>query len=325
VSLRGDEQVTHQSTSLRFTTDAFAPHEKIAAWREIYGRIVELDFEPAEKAMFRGETTMHAHPGLGIASLTLGRTRFSKPSHRCNTDDVLLLMRESGPWRCTHLGREVYLAPGDAILGWTAEGVDGWDDAGDTTIIRIPRMAIASMVGDVAAGMQHRIPAGSDMLRLLRPYVRMLTGGSIAPALQRVATTHVHDLIALMCGASGEAAEVARARGGRAARLRAVKDDIARNLEHGDVSLAAIAARHRIAPRTLQRLFDDDGATFTEHVLNARLAHAHRALSDPRQATEKIATIAFAAGFGDVSYFYRAFRRRYDILPTDLRAGTAGD
>jgi AraC-like DNA-binding protein len=27
----------------------------------------------------------------------------------------------------------------------------------------------------------------------------------------------------------------------------------------------------------------------------------------------------FAAGFGDVSYFYRAFRRRYDVLPTDVR------
>jgi AraC-like DNA-binding protein len=29
---------------------------------------------------------------------------------------------------------------------------------------------------------------------------------------------------------------------------------------------------------------------------------------------------AFAAGFGDVSYFYRAFRRRYGMLPSDVRA-----
>ena len=56
------------------------------------------------------------------------------------------------------------------------------------------------------------------------------------------------------------------------------------------------------------------------YVLGQRLAHAHRLLTDPSRAGEKIATIAFAAGFGDVSYFYRAFRRRYDVLPSDLRA-----
>ena len=60
--------------------------------------------------------------------------------------------------------------------------------------------------------------------------------------------------------------------------------------------------------------------TFTEYVLDQRLALAHRLLSDPRCASEKIASVAFAAGFGDVSYFYRAFRRRYDLLPSDVRA-----
>ena len=41
-------------------------------------------------------------------------------------------------------------------------------------------------------------------------------------------------------------------------------------------------------------------------------------------ASDKIASVAFAAGFGDVSYFYRAFRRRYDLLPTDVRAQAGG-
>jgi AraC-like DNA-binding protein len=61
-----------------------------------------------------------------------------------------------------------------------------------------------------------------------------------------------------------------------------------------------------------------------EYVLDQRLALAHRLLSDPRRASDKIASVAFAAGFGDVSYFYRAFRRRYDLLPTDVRAQARG-
>jgi hypothetical protein len=31
-----------------------------------------------------------------------------------------------------------------------------------------------------------------------------------------------------------------------------------------------------------------------------------------------------AAGLGDVSYFHRAFRRRYDLLPADVRARARG-
>ena len=84
--------------------------------------------------------------------------------------------------------------------------------------------------------------------------------------------------------------------------------------------LPPIAARHRVSPRYLRKLFESEGVTFSEYVLDQRLAVAHRLLSDPRSAGEKIASVAFAAGFGDVSYFYRAFRRRYDLLPTDVRA-----
>ena len=118
----------------------------------------------------------------------------------------------------------------------------------------------------------------------------------------------------------GEAAALAADRGGRAARLRAIKQDIVGNLEHEDVSLEAIARRQRVSARTVQKLFDHAGTTFSEYVLEQRLALARRLLADPRQRREKIASVAFAAGFGDLSYFYRAFRRRYDELPTDVRA-----
>ena len=73
-------------------------------------------------------------------------------------------------------------------------------------------------------------------------------------------------------------------RGVRAARLRAVKDDIARILKEGDVSVATVAARHRVSPRYLHKLFEREGVTFSEFVLDQRLTRAHRLLSDPRRA-----------------------------------------
>ena len=43
-------------------------------------------------------------------------------------------------------------------------------------------------------------------------------------------------------------------------------------------------------------------------------------LTDWRFAGWTITTIAFEAGFGDLSYFNRAFRRLYAASPSEVRA-----
>jgi AraC-like DNA-binding protein len=77
--------------------------------------------------------------------------------------------------------------------------------------------------------------------------------------------------------------------------------------------------RHRIKPRWVQRLFESEGTTFTEYVLAQRLVRAHRLLTDPLYANQKVSTIALDIGFGDLSYFNRAFRQRYGTTPSELR------
>ena len=92
---------------------------------------------------------------------------------------------------------EVHPAPGEAILGWTAETITGVV-GGDTWLVRVPAAAIAPMVGDLHAGIHRRIPAGNDTLRLLRSYARTLLECATSPALQRLAAAQVSDLIALL-------------------------------------------------------------------------------------------------------------------------------
>ncbi|HEY7458682.1 MAG TPA: helix-turn-helix transcriptional regulator [Xanthobacteraceae bacterium] len=76
-----------------------------------------------------------------------------------------------------------------------------------------------------------------------------------------------------------------------------------------------------MTPRYVQLLFEREGTTFSEYVLNKRLARAHRMLADPRYVTWTVTDVALEAGFGDVSYFNRRFRRRYGARPTDVRYG----
>ena len=74
-----------------------------------------------------------------------------------------------------------------------------------------------------------------------------------------------------------------------------------------------------MTPRYIHMLFDGEGTTFSQYVLAERLACGRRVLLDPRHAHQSIGAIAYASGFGDLSHFNHAFRRRYGATPSEVR------
>jgi AraC-like DNA-binding protein len=102
--------------------------------------------------------------------------------------------------------------------------------------------------------------------------------------------------------------------------LQVVKSDITRNLGACGLSVAAVAARQGVTPRYIHRLFESEGATFSEYVLDRRLCAARRLLTNRRLADRSVASVAYDCGFGDLSYFNRTFRRRYNTTPTEVRS-----
>jgi len=299
--------------------------ERPALYREFFGRsLFRLDVEPLRDHTLEVDVILQRLPGLRLFSGKLhgSRNQRTRAFLADGVDDFTLLVNLGGPYRVCQGRHDLVLGDGEATFLTCAEPVSfAHRPPGDVLALQVPRAPFASLVRDVEDRYLRRIPRDTPALRLLIDYVGIARDERTIASreLQQLIVSHVYDLVAASLGAN--AAEAQGLSGGvRAARLRALKEDIAQHLEQPDLSVNALAARHRVTPRCIQRLFEADGTTFTEYVLAQRLARARRLLGDPRRGADKISTIAFDAGFADVSYFNRMFRQRFGMAPSDVRA-----
>jgi len=308
--------------TLRFSTSDFPEHKRLDAYREIYSRtIVKHDIEPLGDAPFHFEADLCSLPGLGLAM-----SRFS-PCHRLHgaehidSDDLLLGLALSGGCVLQQRDREAAIGQGEAVLVSAAHPVGVIIGAPSRHIaLRLPRAILDAKIANLDACMTQRMPRNSGVLPLLIGYIDALRLVDLTDAaFCELVVSHVHDLIALLLGARGDACHLAQQRGGRAARRTAILREIERRSGDPGLSAVTIGLSLGVTPRYVHLLLEETGRSFTHHVLERRLERAVSLLRDPKHGERKIADVAAEAGFNDLSYFNRAFRRHYGATPSDVR------
>jgi AraC-like DNA-binding protein len=307
----------------RFSTSALPERERVPFWREVFARkIVGVDIEPLSEAPLASDMVVRRAPGLCATSEISSAARLLRGSQLVadGDDAIALLMNMAGTMTLSQRLREASLDAGNAVAVLHAEPATMISQGGKFGII-VPRAALASRVKNVEDATMRPIASSDQGLRLLIGYFTAMSEELplATPALRELVVTHVHDLVAMVIGGSTGADAIANTGSMRAARLAVIKADIAEHIVDRNLTLKALGARQHLTPRYVQKLFEEEGITFSEFVLRQRLARAHGMLNDPRFAEQTISSIAFAAGFGDLSYFNRAFRARYGATPTDVR------
>ena len=186
--------------------------------------------------------------------------------------------------------------------------------------VMLSRAGLLPLIRNLDDAATRLIPASKEALQLLRNYLPVIrkTRDLSDPAFRHLVSTYVDNIAAIAIGAMRDGSVAAR-HGLRAARLRAMKSYILDNLSDQQLSEGGVALTQRVTPRYVRKLFEAEGTTFSEYVLAQRLMRTHQMLSDPRCSGMTITDIAFSAGFGDLSYFYRTFRRRFGATPSDIR------
>ena len=307
-----------RATTLRFSTDTFAPRDRLAAWHEIYGKsLLKLDIEPLEDENFHTDVLIRKLPGVGVMVGSRSAAIYRRSRSTIDNDDVILSVGLAGGFEATQIGRTATMARGEAVVVTGAEpGYVAMPTSGQTMTLCVPARAIAGWDSSFC----RRIPAENTALRLLTRYIGILEEDDIvaAPDLQGQIATHIHDLIALTLGATRDAAEIANARGGSAARLHAVMTGIEQHLANPELSAAWLGARLGLSDRYVHHLLAGAGMRFSELVRHKRVDLARKMLEHPAAVSRRIIDVAYAVGFGDLSSFNRAFRQRFNCTPSDV-------
>jgi AraC-like DNA-binding protein len=308
----------------RFSTRMLPAKDRLDGWRQIMSRkLISAEVDRLGDSAFRAEASLRIFEevrfGMGFIDAHINRR--GRDVIAQDNDDFLLVINPDNILRVEHRGREFELGPGDAVLLDCSEQASfERPTTGRLRCVRLARASVrqTSRAEDRSARI---ISRHSNYLAFLISYLDAVDRHECydSPELRKRITAHIHDLMALLLDARGDARDIARAGGLKAARIRGLKDDVMHNLSRQDLDADALAARHGISTRTLQRLFEQDGMTFTQYLLAMRLERAHRLLVDKTHVVRSVSGLAYECGFSDVSHFNHRFRARYGASPSEVR------
>lgn len=87
-----------------------------------------------------------------------------------------------------------------------------------------------------------------------------------------------------------------------------------------DLTPEKVAEANGISMRYLHSLFQKSNTTVSKWIWERRLKSAREDLLDASIMNKSVAEIAFKRGFNDAAHFSRAFKQRFNISPSKLRA-----
>lgn len=306
-----------------FTTDAYPEHDRVRAFNETFGAFGGVRFLKPGNEPLRVTASIQTVGNLVAAKLTTTKVEFDNYPGVAQGGEPHLFINcpVDQTMRLRQRDRELIINAGDIGVARGDEEAQGSVDGGSGIAIKIPVGACAPLLlrgSDIAPTF---LAGVAPVTRLLNGYLgSLLQGGPIADkTLGDLVTRHVSDLVALGLGPSADGREEIAQRGVRAARLRAIQDHVRAHLASQTLSVQGVALQHGITPRYVQMLFEAEGTTFSEFVLALRLLQSFRLLTARSHAHLKITEIALASGFLDISYFNRAFRRRFSATPSEVR------
>lgn len=288
---------------------------------------------------FTGDIDVLALPGgIWMGDLRAGMFDVEhdpKGRFRPVRDELMIVMHRSGATgQLRHRGRQSAVVRGGAVsVDLEKPYLFGYSSHLDQTILKLPRHLIAASCFD-NAGLSRSMNAASstrllvstlDELRLVSASLSMneaTTDRFRRMDLQReleVLSLSLRDLVSFSFGGDRRI----DLRTDPRAQAQLAKDFIEANYWNASIRSEDIAAVLRVSTRRLSKIFEASGTSPAAYLRDLRLDKA-TSLMDTADDAVTMTDIAYRVGFGDISTFGRAFKRRFGYAPSEHRTNSNG-
>ena len=303
-------------------TRQLAPSQQFGYWREVLCEaFTALDSLPRAPRAYG--STVHLHEMAQVNAVEL--SSFAQEVVRGQDEirrraDAYFFVNLQLEGRCAveQDGRHIEVAPGSFYLVDTTRPYRlGFVDSFRALSFRVPHPQLLPLLPEPRKVTALQVDAAAGIGSLAAAHMQgiMRCAAELSPATGPGLSSTLAELVAMSL--RGPATANA---GSRDVVRRAFRESIIRYVEANsadpDLSVAAVSSRFRVSVRYVHEVFAEHPYSFAQTVLERRLAAAAAALLDPGAT---VTGVALACGFGDLSYFGRAFRRRHGCTPREWR------
>lgn len=317
------------STPSTMSTDAVAPAERAAVWRDwVWTHFGGLDSDLYGDTHFDGHMSASRAGEVVLTRLEANRHRVIKSERQARAGERAYL-KIVAPWRGSagvqQQGREAWVRPG----GWSIYDTGHHyavanPERVEHLVVMLPREQLSERGLALEPLMARQVGGASGIARValetMRTTYQELPGMSEAAA--RGAGEAIVELVRLSL------LELAGRADGRT-QLEAFRDrirvHIGRHLRDPALSIDHIASAMNCSKRQLHKAFSAEDDTLAHTIQRQRIEACMRDLADPRRAERTITEIAFSWGFNNTAHFSRVFREHTGLTPSGFRAQARPD
>ena len=308
-------------------TNSLAPLDAFQAGvRNVCGQFLVSPPEGARD--IRGLITLKQRQALAVAVVRNSAARINR-DWRCIRQDsaehLFLVLQKSGHSVMRQGDADVRLAPGDFIMidsAYPSRFLYG--DSGSLQYsVHLNRSEFAHRFGTAALG-GCPIPGSTEIGMALRATIDRLVNAEDAAAQQHFIGEAFFNLMgAYLCGL--EAGSLASSRTSDELLVAKARAFIRQRFRDPECTPASVASAMGVSLRALQRRFQAAGSSLSDCLISTRLDYVCDRFTGQKYAgtSERISSIAFDAGFNDLSYFNRQFRARFRVPPGEYRLHAA--
>lgn len=309
-----------------WSTDHVTPEKRLKHWREMFcSTFIECDIDSMDGDAFNAALRFDRFGDVSVGTINAGRRRTTTTQAQANrnAEGVMLDIVWSGRYRYEGPTKTIELLPGDAVFAPNnVSDIMTAIEPAELRAVHIPAQFVEHVFGDVSSTTGRVLRHEQPESRLLSAYLQAVhqTAGLNDPKTREIIGQQIVDLVITAVGRTHSEAIATAERGLKAARFKLASDEARRRLSEPMLNAQRVAEKMGLSERYVQRLFEENGLTVSQFIMDERLKRVRRMLLEPAQDHRHISDIAYGAGFSDITHFNRAYKRRFGEAPGMARS-----